>query len=357
MKRFRSWFALGIAITFVTACGAGVIGGASGEEDGSDEDGGAPAGGETGGEAGNGGGGGPDTSPGDTGGRGGSGGGGSVSAGGRAGGSGGGGSGSGGALGGSGGALSGTGGGAGGGGMAAMGGVGGGGGAGGQDVTPTGWKNTIVAVGYGGMRVASQDNGGTWKKVAQLTQGGGDDRELLRAVAFGKNRWIAAGWRMFTSTNGTTWVEGKNPEGCGLMEGAAFGNGVFVGTCGEQAYLSDDGLVWRRGGRVGSTSGHTYVLFADGTFAASGDSGNSYSSRDGNVWTSLAGVRKVKFCQGEFRSETACPGDAWFANTFYRGAWRGKIDRSTNGSSWATVYTDDWSNSVYRFGQGLMPAL
>lgn len=226
-----------------------------------------------------------------------------------------------------------------------------------SDTPPPDWKKTILAVGYGGMRVATQDQGATWKKVAQLTRGGGDDRELLRSVAFGKGRWVSAGWRMFTSVDGSTWVEGKNPDGCGLMEGAAFGNGVFVGTCGDNSYLSNDGLTWRKGGRVGATNGHTYVEFANGAFAASGDSGNSYTSTDGIVWTGMANLRKVTFCEGQWRSGDACAGDAWFPNAFYRGAWRGKLERSLNGSSWATTYTDDWNNSVYRFGEGFMPPL
>jgi hypothetical protein len=225
------------------------------------------------------------------------------------------------------------------------------------DTIPVGWKKTVLVVGYGGMRVATQDQGVSWTKVAQLTRGGGDDRELLRSAAFGKGRWIAAGWRMFSSDNGTTWTEGKVPDGCGLMEGAAYGNGVFIGTCGEQAYLSDDGITWRKGGRVGSTNGHTYVLFGNGVFAASGDSGNSFTSTDGKVWSPMPNLRKVQFCQDQMRSEGGCAGDAWFATTYYRGAWRGKLERSTNGSSWATTYTDDWDNSSYRFSEGYMPAL
>lgn len=230
-----------------------------------------------------------------------------------------------------------------------------GGGVGGSMTSPgVDLRPTVMAVGYGGTRVATQDHGVTWKKLAQLTRDGGDDRELLRAVAYGNGRWISAGWRMFTSGDGKTWVEGKNPTGCGLMEGAAFGNGVFVGTCGEESFLSDDGLTWRAGGRVGVTNGHTYVLFGNGAFAASGDSGNSYKSVDGKTWTAL-NFRKVRFCTGQWRSDDACAGEAWYSNVFYRGGWKGKLERSSNGTSWTTTYTDDWDNTVYRFGNGLMP--
>lgn len=233
----------------------------------------------------------------------------------------------------------------------------GGGGAGGNVTVPAvDLQPTVMAVGYGGSRVATQDHGVTWKKVAQLTRDGGDDRELLRAVAYGNGRWISAGWRMFTSGDGKTWVEGKNPTGCGLMEGAAFGNGVFVGTCGDESFLSDDGLTWRAGGRVGATNGHTYVLFGNGAFAASGDSGNSYTSVDGKTWKALS-FRKVRFCTGQWRSEDACPGEAWYSNIFYKSGWKGKLERSLNGTSWATTYTDDWDNTAYRFGNGLMPPL
>src|SRR5688500_17481769 len=116
---------------------------------------------------------------------------------------------------------------------------------------------------------------------------------------------------MFTSTGGTTWTEGKNADGCGCMEGAAFGTGAFVGPCGDDAYTSQDGLTWRRAGSVGNTSGHTYVLFGNGKFAASGDSGASYTSTNGQSWTLMSGVNKVHFCDGEFRSEGECPSEAW----------------------------------------------
>lgn len=331
-----------MALTMASGCGAGEIGGANELDDPSDPTGGA-GGEDVGGEAGSG----------------------APNGGGMGAATGGGGTGSMPLASGGGGASS-----LGGGGVSTTGGIGGGVNTGGSgptggtivvppatDTPPAGWKKTVVAVGYGGMRVASQDQGNTWTKLAQLTRDGGDDRELFRAVAYGKGRWVSAGWRMFTSSDGATWVEGKNPEGCGLMESAAYGHGVFVGACGDQAFLSDDGLAWRKGGRIGSNIGHTHVLFGNGTFAASGDSGSSYSSTDGKTWTSLPGIRKVRFCRGEMRSEDACAGDAWFPDTFYRGAWKGKLERSSDGASWKTTYTDDWENSVYNFGEGYLPPL
>ena len=219
------------------------------------------------------------------------------------------------------------------------------------------FKTTIMAVGYGGIRVVSQNGGVSWTKVAQLSRDGGDDQQLLRSVAYGNGRWISAGWRMFTSTDGKNWIEGSNPDGCGLMEGAAFGNGIFVGTCGDDAYTSRDGLSWQRAGTVGNTAGHSYVLFGNGKFVASGDSGASYISTNGQTWTVMAGINEVHFCDGEFRSKAECPSEAWFPNQHLRGAWKGKIERSTNGTQWTLGYTDDWDNTVYRFAVGLMPAL
>lgn len=63
-----------------------------------------------------------------------------------------------------------------------------------------------IAVGYGGMRVRSLDDGQTWQDYVQLAPGGGDDMELLRGAAWGEGRFVAVGWRIFSSPDGEQWT-------------------------------------------------------------------------------------------------------------------------------------------------------
>ena len=201
-----------------------------------------------------------------------------------------------------------------------------------------GWVPSILAVGYGGLRVISRDNGLTWNDDQEIESAGGDDNDLLRGVAYGNGTWVTTGWRFFTSVDGgLSWNEHSAPAGCGLMEGVAFGAGAFVGTCGTDAYLSADGIQWTHAGPVGDTGGHTYVFFSSGLFYSSGDSGNSYSSPDGMQWTSLAGVNQVAYCENQIQTRSQCPG-FWNGAMYLGTQWESMITRSTDGVNFATVY-------------------
>jgi hypothetical protein len=203
---------------------------------------------------------------------------------------------------------------------------------------PSGWVPSVMAVGYGGLRVISRDEGASWRDDQELASEGVDDRELLRGVAYGAGIWVATGWRFFTSKNGgLAWDEHDPPEGCSIMEGVAHGAGHFVGTCGVDAYTSNDGAAWMRVGPIGETGGHTYVFFEGGRFYSSGDSDKSYASVDGAVWTELAGVSKVAFCAGEIRTRAECP-SFWHDGVYLSSEWRSKITRSTDGVNFAIVH-------------------
>ncbi len=219
---------------------------------------------------------------------------------------------------------------------------------------PAGWVRTIMAVGYGGIRVISRDGGLTWAKVAELGANGVDDSNLLRAVAYGNGTWAVAGWKHFNSRDGLSWTPQPAPRGCNLMQGLAFGNGVFVGTCGISAWTSYDGITWTGPYPVGDTMGHTYVFFFEGKFYSSGDSSNSYVSSDGKSWQPVA-FRKVATC-GALKDGSACPGNFWDGGYHYDVAWVGRrIQRSTDGASWKTVYSDNNLNAPYWFTVGYSP--
>ena len=49
-----------------------------------------------------------------------------------------------------------------------------------------------------------------------------------------------------------------------------------------------------------------------------------------------------------FRSEADCKDSSWYDGAYLRADWQGKIARSTNGTSFSTVYNDDQKNTLYQ---------
>ncbi|MGZ3424023.1 MAG: hypothetical protein ACXVEE_39545 [Polyangiales bacterium] len=227
------------------------------------------------------------------------------------------------------------------------------------DAAPSDWVRAIVASGYGGIRLLSLDGGKTWKKTAQLAMKGGDDENLLRAATYGtvsgKGRWIAAGWKYFTSDDGRTWMEGTNPKGCNLMESVAFGNGTFVAACGGHSFLSKDALDYTDGATIHEV-GHVRVSFSKDTFYAVGDDKQVFTSTDGKTWAPKAGLTGLSICGGVAKSETDCgeglenPYGGWL-----RTQWLGKIQTSPDQKAWTTTYTDDAENHPDHFAFGWAP--
>ncbi len=145
----------------------------------------------------------------------------------------------------------------------------------------------IVAVGYGGLRVRSTDLGATFTDETHLTESGGDDMALLRAVAFGNGRFVALGWFFYSSTDGVDWDAHDNPHG--QWAGAvAFGNGMFLASGGGgYCARSTNGTDWEQCTDVNGDAGFVHVrsvLFHDGQFHAADQDGVLYRSTDGDVW-------------------------------------------------------------------------
>ena len=145
-----------------------------------------------------------------------------------------------------------------------------------------------IAVGYGGMRVRSLDDGQTWQDYVQLAPNGGDDMELLRGAAWGEGLFVAVGWRIFSSPDGATWTEHDNPTG--QWYGAvAHGNDRFLAVGGGgYCARSDDGQAWEACTDVTDNGGFTHVrsvLFLDGLFYTADANGMLRSSPDGEQWT------------------------------------------------------------------------
>jgi hypothetical protein len=162
----------------------------------------------------------------------------------------------------------------------------------GGSVTPPG--GVFVAVGYGGRRVRSTDDGHTWVDDAVLEANGGDDDKLLRTVVPGAGGFVALGWRAMTSPDGKTWVDhGAN---IGQWLGAAvYGKGQFVavGGYGLRA-VSADGVTWKDHS-IDTIASHAAdgLVFGDvmgGRYVAVNDSGMRSFSGDGVTWTYAAGA-------------------------------------------------------------------
>jgi len=227
----------------------------------------------------------------------------------------------------------------------------------GSEEIPAGYVKAIVGVGYGGIRILSRDGGNTWGERAYEASSGGDDEDLLRAVTYGKGRWIATGWKLVSSDDGVHWTDhgmlndgiiAHNP----IIEGLAYKDGYFYaagdGAAGAYIYRSADGLSWSDFARGGDTVKHTGLTYRAGSFVSYGDSATSYQSTDGRVWTEM-GIDNATFCEGKWQTLAACHDAWWFDDGYYiLPEWGGQIRRSSTGTSFKTVYTDDQENTLYR---------
>jgi hypothetical protein len=215
----------------------------------------------------------------------------------------------------------------------------------------------IVGVGYGGLRIVSRDGGLSWGSRASIAPNGGDDDNLIRAVAYGKGRWIATGWRLWTSDDGITWTDhGKLHDGIvsdqQIIEGLAYKDGYFYAAgdgSPSKLYRSSDGINWTRHATIGSTVKHTGLAYRGGLLVSYGDSHTSYQSADGERWTEMSGIQDATYCEGQWKSLKDCFNAAWFDAGYYLlDEWGGFIRRSTNGQAFKNVYADDQQNTLYR---------
>lgn len=222
---------------------------------------------------------------------------------------------------------------------------------------PEGYVKGIIGVGYGGLRIVSRDGGQTWGSRAYSAASGGDDEDLLRAVAYGKGRWIATGWKLMISDDGVQWSDlGMLQDGImehnPIIEGLAYHAGYFYAAGdGEpsRVYRSNDGVEWETYAEIGETVKHTGLTYRGGLFVSYGDSETSYQSENGLDWMELDGLSSATYCEGEYRDFSACHESAWFDDGFYLfPEWGGEIRRSTNGEDFETVYRDDQDNTLYR---------
>lgn len=124
---------------------------------------------------------------------------------------------------------------------------------------------------------------------------------FLRVLTYGAGRFVGIedGGRVYTSTDGLTFVLAQTLATMTLANEVEFGGGVFVAVGVSNivdgpmvAYRSVDGLTWAEVALPDASTGDTRlfdVTFVDGTFHvvgnADGDVNSLWSSSDGLTWT------------------------------------------------------------------------
>lgn len=239
----------------------------------------------------------------------------------------------------------------------------------------------FVAVGYGGRRVRSTDDGVTWTDDVSLVPQGGDDDNLLRTIVYGDGKFVALGYRAVISVDGKTWLAPTAPFGQWI--GAAtwdFGKGfVAVGGYGLHA-TSRDGRTWSDHAfdTVASHCKHGIAL-GGGRFVSVNDDGGRASSADGVTWTKsqgAAGAVKttgVAFGNGVFvavgdtsavrsadggltfsapASLASAASGIVFAQGHFTALSSGRVFTSPDGAVWTTKTSADVRRGTVAYGHG-----
>jgi hypothetical protein len=163
----------------------------------------------------------------------------------------------------------------------------------------------FVAVGYGGRRLRSVDDGKTWIDDQSLEpDGGGDDQELLRTVAFGDGIFLAAGWQTLTSPDAATWGPVTNPH-TNWFGALTYANSTWVAVGGYGMRLtSPDGVTWTDHS-IDTIASHPHGCLTVATapttaFVACNDMGQRSYALDGATWKYSTGATGVMSSQVTF---------------------------------------------------------
>lgn len=240
----------------------------------------------------------------------------------------------------------------------------------------------FVAVGYGGRRIRSIDDGRTWIDDQSLAAHGGDDNDLLRTVVYGAGHFVALGWRAMDSQDAHMWTDhGAN---IGQWIGASvFAKGTFVAVGGYGLHaVSADGITWDRHD-TGTVAAHTHdgLAFGDvagGRFVMANDDGHRSYSGDGKTWTDASGAAATKSTEiafgnglfvgladtavvassdgGATFSDAATLGMACqglvFAQGHFTALAQGHVFTSANGSQWTDHTVAGISGGAIAYGHG-----
>jgi hypothetical protein len=198
------------------------------------------------------------------------------------------------------------------------------------------WAGTnFVAVGEDGVILDSPD-GINWLSVTNSS----GNPILLGDVAYGGSQFVAVGSDgsapvIMTSTNSSVWVT----EDSGLtsvtngLEGAAYGNGLFVVGAGAGVLTSPDGVVWTELPLNIADANIASLAYGNGIFVAVGSGGTILTSPDGTVWATnstatSADLYRVIYAGGVFLTTGSL----------------GTILTSTDGTNWVIRNSDTMNN-------------
>ena len=229
----------------------------------------------------------------------------------------------------------------------------GGGGEGGGG--PPGQVPGIVAVGYGGLRIVSRDDGLTWGD--RVTDGAIEDIGTnLWSVAWSAGRWVVAGGaRLLVSTDGVVWTDETASMPYPSCAGAAaFQGELWLGCLVNEygyVYRSRDGLLWDEAFAFEQPFFYrVHLLAGGGRLVAFDNGGTTFQTLDGESWTPLD-LMVPAFCEGEWNETVACGpdvyGSSWYAGTWLAATWPGAIRRSTDGVTYDEVYLDPEGYTVF----------
>lgn len=244
--------------------------------------------------------------------------------------------------------------------------------------------NIILVGGNGGIYISTDST--NWSNYSAETDG------FFYGVAYGNNRYVAAGTVIATSADGVTWsVCASNPPA--IITRIVYGRGLFVATgytgpsydhIGE-ILTSTDGCNWQVQFAPPYTSS-LGIAYSGGTFLAIGDRGAMYTSSDGTNWARISAnlplvrngyfdiyyggnfatvcANHGRFLAGGLDGVIIQSGDTWLPATLslpqatpdgFRFSYRQQIDvpyriqSSTNLVDWANRYSGIGSGQTTNF--------
>jgi hypothetical protein len=151
----------------------------------------------------------------------------------------------------------------------------------------------IVAAGADHSLYLSIDNGLTFCEVKREVPAdigdGYDNLNLFRHISYADGRFIAgSATKVFASVNGYAWQDvtgGNRPATGTYVAEIDYGNGYWVGVGASGTVMRSTDLVsWEHVNANWPASNARSLVFGDGKFVASRDSGGWWSSTDGSTW-------------------------------------------------------------------------
>jgi hypothetical protein len=151
----------------------------------------------------------------------------------------------------------------------------------------------IVAAGADHTLAISIDDGVTFCQVKREVPAnigdGYDNLNLFRHVSYANGRFVAgSATKVFASVNGYAWEDvtgGDRPALGTYVAEIDYGNGYWVGVGASGTVMRSTDLAhWERVNANWPASNARSLVFGDGRFVASRDSGGWWSSTDGSTW-------------------------------------------------------------------------